>query len=88
MKRPIEEIEIFKPLPTTLKDDNDWPILPLSNAEITSEGGDLANLLVADENNLMTVIGRVDSLERSQRHHCELVHSAVYQRPANEENSD
>lgn len=68
MKRHIDETDIFKPVSPSLKDDNDWPILPLANADVTQDnGGDVMSLLLADEDNQLAVTGRVESLDSEER---------------------
>ncbi|KAL9051043.1 MAG: hypothetical protein Q9162_006266 [Coniocarpon cinnabarinum] len=70
MRRLIPELDIFKPVPASLKDENDWPIFTINNAEVTYEGtSELANLLLNDDEHLMTVTGHITQLDREEKCH-------------------
>lgn len=71
MRGPVDELDIFKPVSgSILKDENSWPIIPLNNADVTSEEtGELEDLLLADDRNLVTVTGRIDSLDQAEKCH-------------------
>lgn len=73
MKRALHEDKVLKPVDPAIKDDNDWPIFHILNADIysndPSEG--LISLLWADTLRPLTVTGRLDKVPRGQNHCCE-----------------
>ncbi|KAF2104787.1 hypothetical protein NA57DRAFT_70993 [Rhizodiscina lignyota] len=63
------ENKVLKPRDPSMRSEDDWPQIFLSNAEIVdSKHGQIANLLEADTKTPVTVTGRLGNLRKDQLH--------------------
>ncbi|KAK7627660.1 hypothetical protein IWX47DRAFT_787764 [Phyllosticta citricarpa] len=66
---PVHESEVLKPRDPSISDENDWHEFVLSNAEVRdAETNSLANLLIADDVSPVTIVGRLEPVEKNQAH--------------------
>ncbi|KAF2762772.1 hypothetical protein EJ05DRAFT_14125 [Pseudovirgaria hyperparasitica] len=64
----IAECNVLKPKDPTLKDNNDWELYTLNNAEVRdATTGELRSLLMADAMQPVTVTGNLEQVSRKQQ---------------------
>jgi hypothetical protein len=67
----ISEAAVLKPRDPRIKDNNDWEIFTVSNAEVRdAETGELRSLLEAHALTPMTLVGRLQPVGKEQQHLC------------------